>query len=143
MMEKVFKVKYGTRNGEREKHNKIQSSSSSSWVVSALETCRDGAGQSLAPRAGCGGTAGESRGRMCWAPPASQEGRGMAKGTLGVRCPPPAFCTVCGSFVPFLPFQAVPVQPTARLWENQFGKELRSLSTLQFNSEREISLESV
>lgn len=46
-------------------------------------------------------------------------------------------------FHTFLPFQAVTVQQTARLWKNQFGKELRSLSTLQFNSEREISLESV
>lgn len=49
--------------------------------------------------------AGESRGGMCWAPPASQEGRGMAKGTLGVKCPPPAFCTVCGFFMRFHPFE--------------------------------------
>lgn len=31
----------------------------------------------------------------------------------------------------------------SRLWKNQFGKELRGLSTLHFSSEREISPESV
>lgn len=56
-------------------------------------------------RTGTGGQDGDRRaGQTCWAPPASGEGR-LAQGMLGVKCPPPAFCTVCGFFTCFYPFK--------------------------------------
>lgn len=60
----------------------------------------------------------------------------------GCQCPHLPFA-VCVA----LPCVCAPASCTCitntRLWKNQFGKELRGLSTLHFSSEREISPESV
>lgn len=65
MMEKVFKVKHGTRNGEKDKHDKrlraLQAVHGLSQLWRCVEMCR--AGQSLAPSTGCASSPGAAASR--------------------------------------------------------------------------------
>lgn len=108
MIEKVLKVKYSTRNGEREKQDKrfrVPQAVAELSQLCAEPGSRAGCAGALQAQPGPAGKDGDRRaGQTCWAPPASGEGR-LAQGMLGVKCPPPAFCTVCGFFTCFYPFK--------------------------------------
>lgn len=90
------------------------------------------------------GPAGKSRGGLCWVPPATQEGT-LSRGTLGAKCPPPAFCSVLGFFMRFHHYKQYLCNKQPGCGRISSGKnwEVCPHSNLTLTSEREIFLEPV